>query len=632
MSFAAKVEKLMFKIGLTDKTKGPVGKINARIDKLANNAQKGFRNIGYGAAGITGAVFSLNRAMAPAIEQQRALNEVSSLDVNPKALKTLNRMSLITQAQFGTASAEIVRSAYDIQSAISGLTGKELSKFTQNSAILAKGTKADASVITNYMGTMFGIFKKDAEQMGNNDWVDRLTGQTATAVQMFKTTGVQMNDAFKTLGAEGQSAKISMSEQMAVLGKLQATMSGSEAGTKYKAYLQNVGRAQKALGLEFVNSQGKMLTSVEIMEKITGKYGEIDTVAKSDALKQAFGSDEAVAFVKLMISDTEDLADSIQRIANVKGMEKAVKQAKAMTDPWQQLGGTAKSVHTIFSQALMPVLQPTIDKMTMAGEAVLKWTETYPYLTRAIAATGMLIVGLIGTIAMLTVAVGIYRFMAIGWAVVHSVLTAGIWVLTIAVKALAIAYRFARVSLLGFYLLSAVAGVSLTALKVGILAVSSGVWAFTAALLANPITWIVLGVVALGAAIVAAVVYWDDIKKAAGVAIDWMSQKLDKFKEFIGGLNPMEILGSQIDWLIEKINLIPGVDISTRFANTSSSSSNVSIGPQALKYPNGGIANQIRQMNTENNNNGQYFEHVTIKADRIDDAEGLQQKLLLQVG
>lgn len=778
MSFAAKVEKLMFTVGLTDKTAAPIGAINARVDKLATNAQKGFRNIGYGAAGIAGAVLLLNRAMAPASDQQRALNEVASLDVEPKALKKLNAMALQTQAQFGIASSEIIRSAYDIQSAISGLSGNELSKFTKNSAILAKGTKSDAATITNYMGTMYGIFKDNAAKMGNSQWIDQLTGQTATAVQIFKTTGTQMSSAFESLGAAGQSALVPMHEQMAVLGQLQATMSGSEAGTKYESFLQNIGRAQENLGLKFTDSYGRMLPIVDIMQKIQGKFGQINTVAKSDIIQQAFGSDEAVALVKLLVADTASLGKNIDALGDVQGMGKAVKMAKTMTDSWQQLTGIVNSVHTAFSMALMPVLQPVIDKLTEGGTTLLRWTNMFPHLTSAVATVGMAVVGLIATIAALTVAVGIYRFMAVGWAVIHTVLTGGMWLLSAAVGVVSTAYKFARASMLGFYLLSVTSGGALAALRVTMLSLTTGVWAFTAALLANPITWIVLGVVALGVAVYGIIKYWEELTasvsafldksfifqlfrasvmvvllpikllwqgiKAVGSALLVVAQNVyafldmfgvfDKvqagistlgdvfsavassiyevlafigggiaefasafwqgletaasgmkyFADFIGNLNPMEMLGESVDWLIDKINLIPGVDIETRFSeknkvptpgnkqiqkitntplldmqkmpaanqsnyadysnvvplhlqrkiNTSEPkreqlTNTTSITQNRYDIPKGGALSQIKQMNSETNNNGVSMGNVTIKTEQINDAEDLQQQLLL---
>ncbi|WP_173672780.1 phage tail tape measure protein, partial [Escherichia coli] len=109
--------------------------------------------------------------------------------------------------------------------------------------------------------------------------------------------------AFTTLGASAKAAGIDAAEQFAVLGQLQATMSGSEAGTKYKAFLAAVGSAQKKLGLNFVNKDGTMKSVVEIMKLIRGKFGDLSKVADSDLLKSAFGSDEAVAMIKLLNAD-----------------------------------------------------------------------------------------------------------------------------------------------------------------------------------------------------------------------------------------------------------------------------------------------------------------------------------------
>jgi TP901 family phage tail tape measure protein len=654
MSFAAKVEKLMFTIGLTDKTAGPVGAINARIDKLANNAQKGFRNIAYGTAGITGAVYLLNRAMAPAIEQQRALNEVSSLDVEPKALAKLNRMALLTQAQFGTASADIIRSAYEIQSSMAGISGDQLTNITRASAILAKGTKADATVITDYMGTLYNIFEDSAKNMGVDKWVEKVAGQTATAVQMYKTTGTKMQQAFSNLGAGATEKGIPFAEQLAILGTLQGTVQGGESGTLFTGYLTGLGAAEKKLGVALTRVNGKALPINVAIDNIMKKFGHLGSVARFDLIKSAFGSDTAAKFIDLMAKKTNKLGKEVANISDIQSMEKAIKMAKAMTDPWQQLSGTISSIHTAFSQALMPSLQPMIDKMTEAGATVLKWTEKYPYLTRAIALTGLFIISLIGTIAALTVMVGIYRFMAVGWAVVQMVLTGGMWLLTTAVSALTWAYRLARTSLLAFYLLSMVSGGALAALRVIMLALATSVWTFTAALLANPMTWIVIAVIAviaaLGYGIYKLVENWDVVKKAFFDGIEYIKQNFEFLDRFISNLNPFNVLGDQIDWIIEKLNLIPGIDIETRFGKSAPRASSVNpfttpyIGPYALpddarnlgrptlNTQSGGIINQIRQSTTDNTNRGMYVERISIESKGNESPEELMQKFWLAAG
>ncbi|MFM5626481.1 phage tail tape measure protein, partial [Aeromonas veronii] len=220
-------------------------------------------------------------------------------------LGALGREALKLSIQYGESATEIVRSSYDIQSAIAGLEGNELPAFTRASTTLAKATKADTATITNYMGTMYGIFEQRAKMMGKANWVEDLAGKTANAVQMFKTTGQGMADAFGAIGANATAANVSMDEQFAVLGMLQSTMSGGEAGTKFKAFLAGVGNAQKTLGMQFTDSAGNMLPVLTVLEKLKARYGETLSVAEGDELKKAFGSDEAVSMVKLLMTNTK---------------------------------------------------------------------------------------------------------------------------------------------------------------------------------------------------------------------------------------------------------------------------------------------------------------------------------------
>ncbi|MFG3861318.1 phage tail tape measure protein, partial [Escherichia coli] len=124
------------------------------------------------------------------------------------SLHKLSKAAVDFTMEYGGAAQDFVRSSYDIQSAIAGLTGEELSRFSTASAILAKGTKSSSQTITAYMGTMYGIFKDQADSMGRGKWVEQIAGQTATAVQIFKTTGNDISAAFTTLGASAKAAGI----------------------------------------------------------------------------------------------------------------------------------------------------------------------------------------------------------------------------------------------------------------------------------------------------------------------------------------------------------------------------------------------------------------------------------------
>jgi TP901 family phage tail tape measure protein len=62
------------------------------------------------------------------------------------------------------------------------------------------------------------------------------------------------------------------------------------------------------------------------------------------------------------------------------------------------------------------------------------------------------------------------------------------------------------------------------AVAMGIFAIAT--WAVNAAMLANPVTWIILGIIALIAVIVLIIVKWDEIAAATSTAWDWITSKL----------------------------------------------------------------------------------------------------------
>ncbi|WP_332832059.1 phage tail tape measure protein [Escherichia coli] len=209
---------------------------------------------------------------------------MKSLGVAESGLRKLSRAAVDFTMEYGGAAQDFVRASYDIQSAIAGLTDDELSRFTTASATVAAATKSSSQTITAYMGTMYGIFKDQADAMGKANGWSRSPGKPPPPCKCLKQPAITCQQR-SPRWVPVQSGRIDAAEQFAVRGQLQATMSGSEAGTKYKAFLAAVGSAQKKLGLNFVNKDGTMKSVVEIMKLIRGKFGDLSKVADSDLLK-----------------------------------------------------------------------------------------------------------------------------------------------------------------------------------------------------------------------------------------------------------------------------------------------------------------------------------------------------------
>lgn len=549
-------QPLMFTIGLIDQITRPIAKISQGLSGLASNYQAGTMQMASGIGGIAASGYALQNALMPAIEMDRALGEVKSLGVQNDALKLLANNSYDYALKYGESSTDFVRSSYDIQSAIAGLNASDLSRFTMASNVLAKGTKADAATITSYMGTMYGIFKNDAMQMGEGAWVERLTGMTATAVQAFKTDGKKMADAFGALGASAGLAPLQ--EQMAIMGTLQATMQGSESATKYKSFLAGVGKAQDALNLKFTDSHGAMLPIVDILNKIKGKYGDVISVAEGDELAKAFGSQEAVSMVKLLLNDINGLSGSINMLGKVKGMEQAEKMASAMTDQSERLAQSWYVIRAAIGSAILPAFNSFVGKIADMGTSVIWFTDMFPNITRWL---GYVAVGFTLAVAaggLFTVMMGAGKMAMTAWGL-------GVMMWTGA-----------------------------SALFTSGLATMRGVLlALNIAMYANPIGLIVAGIAAAVIAVGALIYYWDDLKATMG-EWGWVQSIVGIFDTVWGGVK--SVFNDTINWIIDKLNLIPGVDISTNVSAGSMPSVDA-ISPVQTNLTRGGISQQIANAN-----------------------------------
>jgi TP901 family phage tail tape measure protein len=637
---------LNFILSLTDKITGPLGNVNSSFSDLATLGTSGMKQMGMGMAGLVGTGYALQAAMGPAIDQQRALGEVKSLGVAADGLDLLNQKSLQFAINYGENAQAFVRSAYDIQSAIGGLTSEQLATFTNASNVLAKATKADAATVTSYVGTMYGIFKGQADAMGKGEWVESLAGQTASAVQMFKTTGQGMADAFTGVGANATAAGIGLTEQMAILGTLQATMSGGEAGTKYKSFLSGVGGAQKTLGLSFTDSQGAMLPMLDILDKIKGKFGDTLDVAESDALKKAFGSDEAVGMIKLLMADTDGLANSMDQLGKVKGMEQAETMAQAMVDPWAQFASMIEVVRISFGQLIGPALVPLLQYLTEGGAKLQSWTTKFPHLAKAVGMVTLGIIGMVAALSLFTFVMGLSRTAIAAYLIIQKALRFA-WLMS---KTAVMSNVVAIVLYSGLLLVMAVGlGIVTVAMKLW----QAAIWLTNAAMWANPILLIVGGIVLLVALVIAAIYFWDQWTAALlnSEAFKWLSEQFqmlsdwfasiptmaseawNKFTEAWSNLSVFDILKTAANDFIELLNKIPGVNIETRFGgntpgapeamNAAEQASMASKAQQTIndampslspsrpgEVPPGGLMQSFQ--NTSNQNKGTHIERMDI--------------------
>ncbi len=570
------IYKLSILVNMVDSLSGPAAKVcgasDKMVEKLDKMANKGAELTKTGMA-ITGLGVSITKSILGPIEAtfetRKAIGELASLGV--KDLNTVEKAAKdFATTWSGTTRADFITAAYDIKSGIASLSDEGIAQYTTLAGVTAKATKATTAEMTSLFATGYGIYKDYYSDLSDLEFGEIFAAGLSKSVQLFKTTGSGMAQAISMLGGSATTAKVPLEEQLSILGMLQATMSGSEAGTKYRQFIAQAAKAGGELGISFVDANNKLLSMPEILGRIRDKYGEtIDAVEKTE-LAKAFGSQEAVAVIDLLYGKTDSLTGSISDLQ--RNMSQGVAATKQMADAIQQtepekydlLKQRFKETNLELGSQLLPALNSLLDFLLKCSNGLLNFTEKHPKLTKALAwlvlSIGLVITAFGGTIAVVGGAMAVWGRMVpvltkmkSGFDTVRiASMYAKDYIWAFGSKAGA-ALKAAGKSTLTF--VANLGKMAWQAIVTGVQALPSliaSVWSFTAALLANPVTWIVIGIMALIAVIILLWKNWDLV--TASIKLGWAVTK----NAFAKGVNAVIDL---INWFIEKLNLIPGVNI-----------------------------------------------------------------------
>lgn len=327
-------------MSLIDKITGPLRAIKTQMDATGNGTDRLSQRMGrlakamlpiVAAAGLI--VGSLGVCVGATIDTQKALGELASVGITD--MNALSGAAEDFSGQWaGTTKSDFLSAAYDIKSGIASLSDEGVAEFTKLAALTGKATKSTTAEMTSLFATGYGIYKDMYANLTDMQFGEVFSAGISASVKNFKTTGSGMAQAISSLGATATTAKVPLQEQLTILGMLQATMSGSEAGTKYKAMMQSAAGAGQKLGLQFMDSNKQLLSMTDIITTMKGKYGDtLDAMEKME-IQKAFGTQEAVAVLDLLYGKVGDLTGNITSIGAVLGQGTAA--TKAMADTMNQ--------------------------------------------------------------------------------------------------------------------------------------------------------------------------------------------------------------------------------------------------------------------------------------------------------
>ncbi|EAB2880417.1 phage tail tape measure protein [Salmonella enterica subsp. enterica serovar Durban] len=618
------MKQLDFTLSLIDKLSRPLKQAQSSVTGFAEKSKVAFMQIGGGVLALAGTGMAIRGALSPAIEMYDALNDAASKGIDDQALKAVQRDALRFSTTYGASAVEFVQSTESINSAIAGLTGNELPKVTKVANTLAFALKSTAAETAEFMGQMFGNFSADAERLGKVQFAEQLAGKMVYMRKVFGTEMGTIKDLMEGARGVGTNYGVGLDEQLAVLGQLNRTL-GTEASSAYEGFMTGAVEGAKKLGLSFTDATGKMLSMPEMLIKLQGKYGKsLEGNLKAQAeLDAAFGDSSAV--VKHLYGNVALLQRNITELGGSDGLKRTQEMASKLVKPWDRFVQILKAIQTVIGLTLIPVLYPVLNRLADMGQTFARWMQLFPNIARVIGYAAMALLGFAAVGAVANIVMGVSKFIMMGWKGVWKLLTtvtkidtAWTWLNTKAKLAWANVMKSLRGILLALRMQAIMTGTAINFMS----------W---------PVLLVIGAIALLAAGCWLLIKHWDTVKAAvmetsafqacarvvawlAGVfstAWQFISEGWNSFIALLTGFSPSQALSglasgivSMFDnvwqsvkggflkswnWIVEKLNKIPGVDIS--MANETSSPpltvNNLSTGGELKGIDKGGISKSV---------------------------------------
>ncbi|HAK2055316.1 TPA: phage tail tape measure protein [Salmonella enterica] len=637
------MKQLDFTLSLIDKLSRPLKQAQSSVTGFAEKSKAAFMQIGGGVLALAGTGMAIRGALSPAIEMYDALNDAASKGIDDQALKAVQRDALRFSTTYGASAVEFVQSTESINSAIAGLTGNELPKVTKVANTLAFALKSTTAETAEFMGQMFGNFSADAERMGKVQFAEQLAGKMVYMRKVFGTEMGTIKDLMEGARGVGTNYGVGLDEQLAVLGQLNRTL-GTEASSAYEGFMTGAVEGAKKLGLSFTDATGKMLSMPEMLIKLQGKYGKsLEGNLKAQAeLDAAFGDSSAV--VKHLYGNVALLQRNITELGGSDGLKRTQEMASKLVKPWDRFVQILKAIQTVIGLTLIPVLYPVLNRLADMGQTFARWMQLFPNIARVIGYAAMALLGFAAVGAVANIVMGASKFIMAGlrgiWVVMTAVTkayTAMVWLAQIAVIAWNATLKFLRGALLAVRMAAIMAGIGIN-------------------LMSWPVLLVIGAIALLAAGCWLLIKHWDTVKAAvmetsafqacarvvawlAGVfstAWQFISEGWNSFIALLTGFSPSQALSglasgivSMFDnvwqsvkggflkswnWIVEKLNKIPGVDIS--MANETSSLpltvNNLSTGGELKGIDKGGISKSVSNNSRSVTDNSRKINTVNI--------------------
>lgn len=539
------------------------------------------------AAGVT-MITAFTGILAPTMQVESAMAALKTVTTSTmgsvEASLNASKQAAIDWARVHSDSADtFLRTSYMMASA--GLNDIQAIEGTRTALRVAKATMADTGETANTLAILYNNIGNKTADVATE--MNRLGDVLTRTQQYFQFANLgQLTEGLKYAVPSALRFRSGIEELNVVLGQLNnAGLQGSMAGTAYSATMRQLTKASKELGFAIAKNADGGVSLVDTLANIQAKYGSISNLSGplQEKFQELFG-DEGIRAVTLLTDKIGDMRRAMVQVQNSAGAAtEAQRTMEAATgEQFKVLKNNLDELRMVIAGVLLPALNQLFPTVRGIITSLGEFAKTHPGLTRTIVLALALGAGVLAILApILTVTAGFISMMGYGITGLTKIGQAAVWLygifksgkIMVAVhsvgRGITTAFgwgktailaagrslvqfggwaRQAASSVLQFGRQAAIqAATGLRSMAIGIATFArqafmaaatalpsliASIWSFTAALLANPVTWVVMGIGTLVIALVALYRNWDIVTAFLGRAWDALKAKFAPVVEF----------------------------------------------------------------------------------------------------
>jgi TP901 family phage tail tape measure protein len=524
---ATKRSPIQFILSIIDKVSSPLDKIEgkaeatrAAVDRLSGafeSVSAAGRRVA--AVGVVMTLLAASTVKAYADVQSASLPlqtvVASTMGGVEQSMAAATAAARDWSARHKQSAAEFLTASYRMASA--GLNDIQAIEGTRTAMAVATATMGDGVQTAQALATTYNVLGDKTADVAAE--MGRLGDLLTITQQRFQFADLnQLTEGLKYATPTAKQFGVSLEQTLAVLGELNsAGITGGQAGTAYSAALRTMNKAAGELGFTVQRTADGQLDLIATIGEIAAKYGNLAaaTPEVQDAFQKAFG-DEGVRMIALLMEKAELLKVDLDAVTNSAG---ATAKSLAIMESglgaqWQIFKNLVGNAAAAMGKELAPAARVVIGLLSSMAEWFGEMAEAHPTLMK-IVAWGLLLGGVVMTV------VGVLLMMvgALGHLVTFAL--GGFGGLAQLPLLLRVMRNWAQAA--GFV----IRGTLVTALRTA----ATSAWGFAAALAANPLTWIVVGVALAAAQIYLLVKHFDQVKAWLSGVPQWA---IFAFQAFMG--------------------------------------------------------------------------------------------------